>query len=168
MPEPEADPPAPSVWKQRWSRFVRHPASLLVWFTLLSVVVREQYPVSHFPMYSGFESETWYIYFETADGNPIQTKRAFRNTVARCKKRYSSLRDDYADEIEKDTGALTEADHEIIGGRLLEELKRKAPDKVKAKPDLDSVFNGEVTLVRVDIRYTGGEFTTEEHDVATR
>ena len=162
------DPQEPSRWRALWSRFVRHPASLIVWLTLLSLVVKEEYPISHFPMYSAFESETWFLYFKTADGEPIQTKRAFRNTVARCKKRYGSLRKDYEKAQGKSGDELTDADHEKIAGTLIDELKSKAPDKVKAKPDLDSVFNGPVTLVRVDIRYEDGEFTSEEREIATR
>ena len=169
MPDTETSNPAPSKWKQRWARFVRHPASLLVWFVILLSIVKEQYPFSHFPMYSGFERQTWYLYFKTADGEPIQTKRAFRNTVARCKKTYGTIRNDYLEETGKMHADLTDADHEIIGTRLIETLKEKAPDKVKKKPDLDSVFNGPVTLVRVDIEYTDdGEFITFEKEVATR
>ena len=148
--------------------FLRHPASLVVWFTLASVVIREQYPISHFPMYSGFEDRTWFLYFKDADGEPLQAKRAFKNTVARCKKRYGSLRDDYVEETGTPHDKLSDADHAEIGGRLIEELKRKAPEKVKKKREFDKVFNAPVTLVRVEIQYGDGEFSRVEKDIASR
>ncbi len=162
---PESTPPPE---RTRLRAFLRHPASLLAWFTLFSVIVKEQYPFSHFPMYSGFEDKTWYLYFETADGEPLQAKRVFKNTVARCKKRYGSLTKNYMEEHDKRHEELTPADHEAIGGQLIEELKRKAPAKVKKKPEFAAVFDGEVTLVRVEIRYQDGEFTTAERHIATR
>ncbi len=125
--------------------FLRHPASLIVWFTLASVLIREQCPISHYPMYSGFENKTWFLYFKDADGEPLQAKRAFKNTVARCKKRYGSLREDYAKEIGKKKDKLSAEDHAEIGARLIAELKRKAPDKVKKKREFDKVFNAPLT-----------------------
>ncbi len=167
--DPTESLPSPTPPKHpRLHAFLRHPASLLVWFTLASVLIEEQYPVSHFPMYSGFGDTTWYIYFKTADGDPVQAKRVFKNTVARCKKRYGSLRRDYQKEHDKTRSQLVAADHTIIGGQLIAELKRKAPDKVKRKRRHDAVFNGDVTLVRVDILYRDGEFTTHSRDIATR
>jgi hypothetical protein len=159
-------PPPPK--HPRLHAFLRHPASLLVWFTLFSVLVREQYPVSHFPMYSGFEDKTWYIYFQTADGQPLQTKRVFKNTCARSKKRYGSLAREYMKEIGKEDDRPNAAEHEVIGARLIEEYKRNAPAKVRKKREFDAVFNGEVTLVRVEINFEDGEFTTTEQKIATR
>ncbi len=156
------------MWHERLRKFLRHPASLIVWITLFCSAGKEQYPFSHFPMYSGFEDETWLLYFKRADGEPIQAKRAFRNTVARAKKRYGSLRDDYLEETGKEFDDLADADHEIIAGRLIEEYKANAPAKVKAKPDLDDVFNGPVTLVRIDVAYRDGEFRFSETELATR
>ena len=147
---------------------MRHPASLIVWFTLASVLIREQYPISHYPMYSGFENKTWFLYFKDAEGEPLQAKRAFKNTVARCKKRYGSLREDYAKEIGKKEDKLSAEDHAEIGGRLIDELKRKAPEKVKKKREFAHVFGAPVTLVRVDIRYEDGVFSKEEQDIASR
>jgi hypothetical protein len=43
--------------------------------TVLCLVLRENYPFSHFPMYSSFSNETYFLYLMDAAGQPIATTR---------------------------------------------------------------------------------------------
>ncbi len=42
---------------------------------LLCLVLRENYPFSHFPMYSSFSNHTYFLYLTNAAGQPISTVR---------------------------------------------------------------------------------------------
>ena len=70
-------------------RFFRHPISALFWFTVISLIVREQYPFSHYPMYSGFSSKTYYFYLAGEGGQPIKAKRIFKKSIPKMKKLYA-------------------------------------------------------------------------------
>ena len=170
MTEDASEQSATAKWLERHPRihaFLRHPASVLVWFTLFSMAVKEQYPFSHFPMYSGFASETWYVYLKTADDQPIRTKYVFKETPSHCKKRFGSLQGAYLDKTGKEWDDLTDEDRAIIGADLIKELKEDAPEKMRRKRKLENIFHGPVTLVWVDIRYLDGKFEVKERDIAT-
>ena len=80
--------------------FCKHPASILVWFCLFSLVVKEQYPFSHYPMYSGWSNRTHYFYIEDENG-PIKSKLVFRVSVPRTKKLYGGILRDIKDAQKK-------------------------------------------------------------------
>jgi hypothetical protein len=46
----------------------------LLVITLLCLVLRENYPFSHFPMFSSFSSRTYYIYLADAQGTALKTR----------------------------------------------------------------------------------------------
>jgi hypothetical protein len=57
----------------QWLRTTRCKWLLLV--TVLCLILRENYPFSHFPMYSSFSNETYFLYLRDAEGQPIATTR---------------------------------------------------------------------------------------------
>ena len=57
----------------QWLRTTRCKWLLLV--TVLCLVLRENYPFSHFPMYSSFSDETYFLYLTDVAGQPIATTR---------------------------------------------------------------------------------------------
>ena len=72
-----------------WVRRTR--CGWLVVITLLSLVLRENYPFSHFPMFSGFSSKSYFIYLADAHGTPVQTTR-FRLSNSALKKIFDRAR----------------------------------------------------------------------------
>lgn len=160
----EPDPTQPSVWAQRWSRFVRHPASVLVWFCLFSLVVKEQYPFSNFPMYSSWGSRTHYFYIK-ADDEPIQAKMVFRVSVPRMKKLYGGILDKLGKEVGKTHSELGDADFAEAGRRLLQQLREEAPEKRRKK--WGDIMDRDLSLVRVDIQREGKQFKKDESVVVT-
>jgi hypothetical protein len=47
----------------------------LLIMVLLCLVLRENYPFSHFPMYDQFTNHTYYVFLTDAQGHPIATHR---------------------------------------------------------------------------------------------
>ena len=56
----------------RWLRRFRCLAVMV----LLGLTLRENYPFSHFPMYSTFSSRTYFIYLSNSAGEPRQNPRS--------------------------------------------------------------------------------------------
>lgn len=54
-----------------WLR--RSRCKCLLVMTLLCLGLRENYPFSHFPMYSSFSTRTYYLYLVDAAGQPLRT-----------------------------------------------------------------------------------------------
>ncbi|MGI9241041.1 MAG: hypothetical protein ACR2RV_09575 [Verrucomicrobiales bacterium] len=145
-------------------RFCKHPASILVWFCLFSLVIKEQYPFSHYPMYSGWSHRTHYFYVADQDG-PIKAKQVFKVSVPRTKKLYGGIVDEIEDERDLPNHELTEADFAEAGRRLLEKLRDEAPPKRRKK--FAEIIASDLSLVRVDIIRERKEFTTEERTIVT-
>ncbi len=62
------------------------PGSVLAWLrrtrckwllimTLLCLVLRENYPFSHFPMFSSFSRKTYFLHLADAHGAPLKTRQ---------------------------------------------------------------------------------------------
>ena len=144
--------------------FCKHPASILVWFCLLSLVVKEQFPFSHYPMYSGWSHRTHYFYLADEDG-PIQAKSVFKVSVPRMKKLYGGIVGQIKDERDVDFSDLSEADFAEAGRQLLKKLRDEAPPGRRER--YGEIMDRDLSLVRVEIVREQREFRTEEHKVVT-
>lgn len=162
-----ATPQAPSR-PQRFHadllRFCKHPASVLVWFCLFSLIIKEQYPFSHYPMYSGWSHRTHYFYITNSEG-PVQAKRIFKVSVPRTKKIYGGIVNDIGDERDLPNHELSDADFAEAGRRLLMKLRDEAPPRRRER--FAEIIEGDLSLVRVDIIREGKEFKTEERVIVT-
>jgi hypothetical protein len=56
-----------------WLRHTR--CRWLLAMTLLSLGLRENYPFSHFPMFSSFSNHTYFIHLADADGTALRTRQ---------------------------------------------------------------------------------------------
>lgn len=190
MSQAEAQISQPHRLRDGFLRFCKHPASILVWFCLFSLIIKEQYPFSHYPMYSGWSSRTHYFYIADKDG-PIQAKTVFKVSVPRIKKMYggnNGTLDKVLEAQRKSTGnkkyELVEADYAEAGRALLEKLRNGVPKKrlegqmkdyartPLKHPDgspvlVKDVVARDLTLMRVEIERRGGEFLTSEKPVVT-
>ena len=66
---PGSPPPAASRW---WMRLLRHPVFPLIVLVLLTQVFRDEFPFSHYPMYSNPTSRPLkWQYMADGDGKPL-------------------------------------------------------------------------------------------------
>jgi hypothetical protein len=71
----------------RMSRF-----GVLLTFTVLCLVIGEQYPFSSFPMYSSFSLDTYYIYLADRFDRPIAAQLKLGVSTANCRLKKKLLR----------------------------------------------------------------------------
>ncbi|MDQ6764796.1 MAG: hypothetical protein M3Z22_01650 [Verrucomicrobiota bacterium] len=62
----------------------------LVAITLAGLVLHEEFPFSHFPMYSSFTSKASYVYLASASGEPLPTDSAAGMHTSNLKKLFDS------------------------------------------------------------------------------
>ena len=145
-------------------RLCKHPASILVWLCLFSLIIKEQYPFSHYPMYSGWSHRTHYFYIANNDG-PLEAKRIFRVSIPRTKKIYGGIVEEIEDERDLPNHELTDADFAEAGRRLLKKLRDETPPRRRKK--FAEIIAGELSLIRVDIIREGNTFHTVERLIVT-
>lgn len=178
---PQTEPTRVQRFHAGLLRFCKHPASILAWFCLLSLIIKEQYPFSNFPMYSGWSHRTHYFYIADEDG-PIQAKTVFKVSVPRMKKLYGGIIDEM--EENKSYHEFTDEDFAAAGQKLLEELRLNVPKKrldsqlkdhareLQFHPDgkplyIKDIVASDLTLIRVEIERDKKKFMTTEKPVVT-
>ena len=98
------------------------PCSLLVALAALCLVLREQYPFSHFPMYSSFGDNTYYVHLADGTGTPLPTLHVAGMMTAMLKKMYDS---ELRKEVERHRSSrrrLTTEQKRVVGDRVLAAL----------------------------------------------
>ena len=80
------------------------PVSIAVAFTAICLVVKENFPFSHYPMYSNFEDETYYVWLADSEGEPIAAQNVTYMRLGKIKKVYNTGLLAVREEIGKELG----------------------------------------------------------------
>lgn len=165
----------PATFRQKLGpalkRFFRHPVSILFWFIAFSLIVEENYPFSHYPMYKGFSEETFYLYI-ASEGKPVPAKPIFKVSVPKMKKLYGNHMDQIAEERTEASGGkirpyeMGDDAKKEAGERLLKQLRKAVPKK--QQKEYAEILAKPLTLMRVDILYKDGKFTKTPHEIVSK
>jgi hypothetical protein len=123
-----------------------------------SLVVKENYPFSHFPMYGDPNPERYFFWLADTDGKPLPVRELTGKSSAQLGKilrTYADKRVKAADVRNRD--ALPPEEKRGVGEELTAFLRQEAASLKKALPP-------EVAIMRTDIRYHEGH-TTETASV---
>lgn len=141
-------------WIRRCGSFVRRTETLpLVLLTAACLLFEEFYPLSHFPMYSSFASNTYYVYLADGSDRPLATVDfAGMNTPALKKVYDGELRRERR-RIQASGGKINVEQTQAVGRAVLERVKSSPPAQAAggALPDV-------LRLYRVDIELVEGRF----------
>lgn len=80
------------------------PISVAIGVTIVCLVVKENYPFSHYPMYSNFEDQTYYVWLADHEGEPIAAQKTTYHRLGKIKKIYNEGLQDVRDEVGKKLG----------------------------------------------------------------
>jgi len=119
-----------------------HPIVIIPILTVFSLKARENYPFSHYPMYSKNGSGTYYVYLQDRDGNPIATSKNFRISTSQVKKLYRSSLSNKSE---------AEAARQVL--EKVRKLKRGSADLAESEP---------TRLIKVDLKRDGDQFKRSE------
>mgnify|MGYP006906265302 CR=1 FL=1 len=157
-------------WRAFGRKTVRHPLFVMWAIVVFSLIVKESYPLSHFPMYSNIEPKSHYFYLANGNGEPLKGKRYFGIAMSNMKKKYHSfltpLAEVRSDEAGKRIKAseLGEADQEQCGQNLIDYLLPRGEARGSWKRDKPDVLR----LVRIDIKREGTVLKETKRVIAER
>ena len=148
----------------------RHPLFFLWAFVIFSLVVRENYPFSHFPMYSSIAPETHYFYLTDGEDNKLGTKTNFGMSASNLKKKYHSFLTPLADQRSKESDTRIKAselpvsDQELCGQEIFDFLLPRGEKRGKWTRNKPAA----IRLWRTDIRRKGREIDERSRLIAER
>lgn len=121
--------------------------------TVLCLVLREQYPFSHFPMYSSFGKTTYYVHLADGTGKPLGTLPTAGMMTATLKKMYDSeLRKEVA-RLRSSRLRLTLEQKRGVGERVLAALNTSLWMQ-QQRPE----FARPLRIYEVNVAYVSGRF----------
>ena len=141
-------------------KFGRVPCALLV-LTAACLVLREQYPFSHFPMYSSFGDNTYYVHLADGTGKPLPTLPTTGMMTATLKKMYDTeLRKEVA-RLRRSRRRLTTEEKRPAGERVLLALNRSLWAQQQAPQ-----FSPPLRIYEVNISCSAGRFEKRSELIA--
>ena len=129
-------------------RLLRHHLSAFVVTLVLCLALRECYPFSHFPMYSGISRSQHYFFIERADGEPVMIRDYFGISASSLKKIYHSHLRQLRDASGKKRDELGKEDYAAAGDALLEYLLRQGRERKawRKAPLADALLHHDLTV----------------------
>jgi hypothetical protein len=125
----------------------------LAGFTVLSLTLRENYPISHFPMYGNPSDDVYYHWLADARSQqplPIVTHTGL--TAPKLGKLIKSYTEDRAKELHIQRKSLPQAELHSVCVKVLQQLRHSAQDIRQQLPP-------QLAIMRTDIHYQNGQLT---------
>jgi len=128
----------------------------LVLSTVLCLMLKENFPFSHFPMYSAFGKRTHYVYLTDGKDRPVPVESITYVRTGRLKKIFNQKLAETAGETGKKKRELTPAERSAAGEHTLRWLYEVT--RPGGKVLLDEL--GSLRLYDVDVTIEDGERKT--------
>jgi hypothetical protein len=148
-----------SLWdllKQWW---LRTPLTALLLYCLVSVFLQENYPFSHFPMYSNPSPERPYYMISDGDSNPIPIATLTGVTCPKIGKIYRKECEEVAKKLKLNKDRLPAEHKQAVGEKMFSYLRTEADARQKTLPP-------KLQLVRMEISYQGGKLSESPEIIA--
>ena len=129
------------------------PAKVCATLVIFSLIARENYPLSHYPMYDRFTDHTFYVYVADGNGEPLPVQTVTGTRTSRIKKPYDKALDKLRKRLGKRKRELTPEESREAGLAALSKLYKDASAEAKAKLQKSSP----IRLYQVDIYARDGE-----------
>ncbi len=126
----------------------------LLLVTLACLLVREQYPFSNFPMYSGFGRNTYYVYLADGNGTPIPALTTMGVSTPTLKKMFADEMAKEREHFKLHPKKLTLEQKRDPGERLLARIKSSSAALARSAPKPEVLRLYEVTISLEGERFT--------------
>lgn len=126
----------------------------LVLFCALSLALKENYPISHFPMYGNPSDDVYYHWLADAEGNALPIATLTGKTAAKLGKMLRSYTQERADALKVERKALPQAEVDAVCRELLAYLRKEATAVKATMPE-------RLAVMRTTIHYMDGSLREE-------
>jgi hypothetical protein len=134
-----------------WSRLLWHtPLTALVLFVMVSLIAKENFPFSNFPMYSRPNAERGYFFVTDGDGQPIPVGSLTGITSAQVGKAYRNKSRELGRQTNPPSRQSREDRDRIVGVEIFQMLREQGAKRAKSLPE-------KLQLHLVEIRFEDGE-----------
>ena len=153
--------PEDAAFWQRAAAFVKiSPLMTLAIFSIFSLLIKENYPFSNYPMYSNPTPERNFYMITDGDGKPLPLATLTGTTCPKIGKIFRKRCDERADELKRRRTDLPKDEIQAVGMSIFKELREKAVGKKKELPP-------KLQLMRTDITFEGGKIVEMPHLIAS-
>jgi hypothetical protein len=160
-PSPPLPWPSEATLWQRVLCFLKvTPLVALAIFTALSLVIKENYPFSNYPMYSNPSPERNYFMITDGEGKPIPVATLTGITCPKIGKIFRKRSDEMADKLKLKRTALPQEMVQAVGMSIFQQLRKEAAGMNKELPP-------KLQLMRTDITFEDGKIVELPHLIAT-
>jgi hypothetical protein len=133
-----------------WYRLaLQTPLTTLVIFVGVSLVLKETYPFSHFPMYSSPRATRFYYLVTDSEGQPLPVAKLTGVTPPKIGKMHARKRQERSSALDKAGEDRAKRNYEI-GREICAMLRDQATRRGQALPP-------GIQLIRVEVRYNDGK-----------
>jgi hypothetical protein len=137
------------------------PIKFCTALVIISLAARENYPLSHYPMYDRFTDHTFYVYIADKDGEPIPVQSLTGIRTSRIKKPYDKALNVVRKRLDKRKRELTPEESREAGMAALLKLYEDSPPAGQTKLEALSPLR----LYEVDIYARNGAIEKEAPDL---
>ena len=122
----------------------------IVVFIALSLVLEENYPISHYPMYGDPDPHSQYYHLTDGEGTPLPVNQLTGVRASNLGKIYRKRLADRAAELKVHVKRLSQADKDHVSRETLAYLRRQAEHHKHKMPD-------RLRIMFTTIRFVDGE-----------
>lgn len=158
-----ADTPTPPAGflPATWFWLMRTPLTVMTVYCLISIFLRENYPFTHYPMYSNPGAErSYYLVADATTGQPLPIAELSGITCPKIGKIWRTKAAELAGKANKNKQKLGTEDKQAIGLAIFSQLRGYAKDEGRVLP-------ARLQLRRVDIGYAEGKVVETPEILAT-
>lgn len=146
---PSVPAPPAAFLPAAWYWLKRTPLVVMVVYCVISLVLEENYPFTHYPMYSNPSAERSYYLVSDGDGKPLPVAELTGITCPKIGKMFRTKASEVAAEMKVSKSSLGPEQLQAIGSEIFTQLRHYAKDMHTALPP-------KLQLSRVDISYDNG------------
>jgi len=142
-----------------WNFLRRSPLGLMLIYMAFALQFQENYPLSHYPMYSNPSAERPYYYITDGDGKPVPVADLTGISSPKVGKRYRTFSEDEAKRLKIKGKDLPPEGRQAAGERIFTQLREGAARRKKELPD-------KLQLVRAELSYENGQIRDNIETIA--
>lgn len=141
---------APPLWPRIVSFFKTSPITTLLIYCVLSVIIRENFPFSNFPMYSNPSPERFYYTISEADGKGLPVATLTGITSPKIGKIYRKKADELSKKIGVSPSKFSPEQVQSLGLDILTFLRHEAENRKQTLP-------AKLQINKITISYKDGK-----------
>ncbi len=152
--------PEPRLLGKIWGFFKISPITTLLIYCVLSVMFKENFPFSNFPMYSNPSPERMYYALADGDGKILPVATLTGITSPKIGKIYRKIADERSRKIKVSPSKFTPEQVQAIGLQILKQLRHEAENKKQTLP-------AKLQIIKTYISYKDGQIVETSNTFAT-